>query len=147
MHERIPISSPGKYISPTAVGFSTGRGDFAIVTPDAPLPVTIASSASKEAPPKPLMGEATASTIVGPFVPTSDTPMHLQISGAWKGTVVLERSVDGGKTRQGVTAGGLPWARFSGNVNEPVWQESGNDASLWLNITLDSGKLSYRLSQ
>src|SRR5690606_4243128 len=114
---------------------------------DVPLPVFIANSSKLDTPAQPLAGQAMESTVAGPYLPAPDRPMHLQISGTWQGSVTLERSVDGGATRQGLTAGGLPWARFSGNVNEPVWQESGRDATLWLNIKLDSGTLIYRLSQ
>ncbi len=73
--------------------------------------------------------------------------MHLQLSGNWQGTVSLQRSTDSGATRQGLTVGGTPWASFSGNANEPVWQETEADTSFWLAITLTSGTLSYRLSQ
>jgi len=152
MPQKKTVNSPGQYVLPTAIGFSNANGDLALVTQDSPLPVrvtngTAGGSTGATAPAKPLAGEAAASTVAGPFVPARDTPMHLQLSGTWQGSVTLERSIDGGETRQGVTAGGQPWASFTGNVNEPIWQESGTDASFWLKITLESGQLTYRLSQ
>ena len=160
------VNSPAKYVLSTAIGFSGANGDLTLVTPDAPLPVVVSlsdigagtgsgagtgtgtgTSTGTGTPAEPLEGKADASTAAGPFVPTRDAPMHLQLSGTWEGSVTLERSIDGGKTRQGVTAGGMPWARFTDNVNEPVWQESGTDATFWLQITLQSGQVSYWLSQ
>ena len=46
-----------------------------------------------------------------------------------------------------VTIGGSPWARFSGNCCEPVWEESETVAKLYLDIQLASGSLTYRLAQ
>ena len=143
MPEKTPINSPAKYVSASAIGFANPEGELALVTASAPLPVTITNGSSV----KPIAGKTASSTVVGPFVPNTNVPFHLQLSGEWKGRVTLERSTDGGATRQGLTIGGTPWASFSVNVNEPVWQESDSTASFWLNMTLDGGELGYRLSQ
>jgi hypothetical protein len=145
MPEKTPIISPAKYVSATAVGFASQRGELALVTSNAPLPVTVTNGSGPRV--QPLSGRASSSTVVGPFAPNTNVPFHLQLSGEWRGRVSLERSTDKGATRQGLTIGGTPWASFSVNVNEPVWQESDSTASFWLNIMLEGGEVMYRLSQ
>ena len=140
---KYPISPPASYVTPTAVGFADSAGDLAIVGEDLPLPVAV----RRDAAPAPLGGVTDQSIVAGPFVPLRDAPVHLQLGGEWTGQVTLQRSTDGGTTRSGVTAGGMAWATFSGNVNEPVWQECELGATLYLDIALTSGTLSYRLSQ
>ena len=139
-----------RYVSPT--GFANGSGQLALVTPDTPLPVMLIDGGSR-APSvpfpenaTPLAGKTANSAVVGPFVTGADLPIHLQLAGVWKGKVTFERSTDGGATRQGVTIGGRPWGSFTTNVNEPIWQETDPAASFWLNIVLESGEVSYRLS-
>ena len=141
-----------RYVSPT--GFASASGELALVTPDTPLPVMIINSSGgpsampqpQQRTPVPLTGTAAKSAIIGPFIPSVDLPVYLHLSGDWKGTVALERSTDAGKTRHGLTIGGYPWASYTSNVNEPVWQEVDPQASLWLNIAIVSGNLTYRLS-
>ena len=57
------------------------------------------------------------------------------------------RSVDGGTTTSGLTAAGMRWASFTGNVNEVVWQDSDSAATFYLDINLTSGSVTYRVSQ
>jgi hypothetical protein len=71
----------------------------------------------------------------------------LTLSGTWAGTVKLLRSVDGGTTRLPVTAAGQPYGTFTGNICEPVWEESEAAALLYLDVILSSGSLSYRMGQ
>ncbi|MES2491756.1 MAG: hypothetical protein V4579_00580 [Pseudomonadota bacterium] len=59
----------------------------------------------------------------------------------------LLRSVDGGTTKLPVTAGGQPYASYTANVCEPVWEESEAAALLYLDFTLTSGSVSYRMGQ
>lgn len=140
---KYPISPPASYVTPTAVGFADSAGDLAIVGEALPLPVAV----HRDAAPAPLAGAASQSIVAGPFVPLRDAPIHLELGGVWSGQVALQRSTDGGTTRREVTAGGMPWARFAGNVNEVVWQEGEAGATLYLDITVSSGTVSYRLSQ
>ena len=140
---KYPISPPASYVTPTAIGFADSAGDLALVGDDLPLPVTT----RREAAPAPLEGATSQSLVAGPFVPLRDAPVHLELRGEWSGQVALQRSTDGGTTRSGVTAGGMPWATFSANANEIVWQEGEDGASLYLDITLTSGSVSYRVSQ
>ena len=149
MSQKFPISPAGRYVAPSAVAFADASGDVALVSTERPLPVLMidADAVVSTPPPPPLSGTISTSTVAGPFEPLKALPMHLQLSGEWQGTVRLERSTDGGATRQGLTIGGSAWASFSANVNEPVWQESEASASFWLNLTLTGGTLTYRLSQ
>ena len=140
---KYPISPPASYVTPTAIGFADSEGDLALVGEGVPLPV----AAMRAAAPAPLEGATSQSLIAGPFVPVPDAPVHLELRGEWSGQVALQRSTDGGTTRSSVTAGGMPWATFSANANEIVWQEGEQGASLYLDIVLTSGTVSYRVSQ
>ena len=140
---KYPISPPASYVTPTAIGFADSAGDLALVGETVPLPVT----ARREAAPAPLAGATSQSVVAGPFVPLRDAPIHLELGGEWSGEVALQRSSDGGATRSPLTAGGMPWARFTANANEVVWQEAEQGASLYLDIAVTSGTVSYRLSQ
>jgi hypothetical protein len=140
---KYPISPPASYVTPTAIGFADSEGDLALVGEGVPLPV----AAMRAAAPAPLEGATSQSLIAGPFVPVPDAPVHLELRGEWSGQVALQRSTDGGITRSAVTAGGMPWATFSANANEIVWQEGEQGASLYLDIVLTSGTVSYRVSQ
>jgi hypothetical protein len=71
----------------------------------------------------------------------------LTLSGTWTGTVKLLRSVDGGTTRLPVTSAGLPYGAFTANACEPVWEESEAAALLYLDVTLASGTVTYRMGQ
>jgi len=57
------------------------------------------------------------------------------------------RSTDNGVTVVPVTLGGAPWAIYTTNCCEPVWDESEAAALLYLQITLSSGSVNYRLAQ
>lgn len=141
---KTPITQPANYVTPTAIGFADAEGDLALVNAAAPLPVLPMRSGTT---PAPLIGQASSTALVGPFAPLIDAPVHLQISGLWTGQIAVLRSSDGGLTRYGLTAGGQQWAHFTGNVNEVVWQESEAGAILYLDISLTSGTVSYRVSQ
>ena len=150
MSQKLPITNPARFATPTAVGFTDGAGTLALVSQGAPLPVTITNPTNipdLPAAPKPLAGRTASSTVVGPFTPTGSNPMHLQLSGNWIGRASLERSTDGGATRQGLTVGGRRWGSFTGDTNEPVWQEGEAGVTFWLDIQLSSGELAYRVSQ
>lgn len=71
----------------------------------------------------------------------------LALSGTWTGTVKLLRSTDGGATKLPLTAAGLAWGVFNANCCEPVWEEAIVGAALYLDATLSSGTLTYRVAQ
>lgn len=136
-----PISTPAGFAPVYAVGYSTD-GELSTVSAASPLPVALAPSANT---PQALAGTAAANTVAGPFAPLRGTAVTLSLSGSWNGTVAVLRSTDGGTTKLPLTAGGQPWARFSANCCEAVWEENDPQASLWLDMTLASGSVSYRL--
>jgi hypothetical protein len=94
-----------------------------------------------------LAGSASASGVIGPFTPVLGRAAVLMLAGSWAGTVKVSRSTDAGATRQPLTVAGSPWAQFTGNACEAVWEESDPTARLYLEITLTSGTVNYRLSQ
>ncbi len=94
-----------------------------------------------------LAGNASASAVVGPFAPVMGRAVILSLAGNWVGTVKLTRSTDGGVTKLPLTIAGGEWANFTGNCCEAVWEESDAMASLYLDITLVSGTVAYRLAQ
>ncbi len=143
MPKKSPIESPASYATSVAIGFADQAGDLVLVTADTPLPV----SAKPDIAPLPLSGTTSQTGLAGPYSAQTGTAIHLQLSGDWAGRVSLVRSVDGGATRQGLTAGGMRWASFTANVNEAVWQESEKSARFYLDIELASGTLNYRVSQ
>jgi len=143
MPDKRPVTYPTSFVTANAVGYADSLGNLSLVASDAPLPVM----QTRAAPPAALAGQTTTTTLVGPFTPLRDSPIHLQLSGVWVGTVSVQRSTDGGVTRQALTAAGQTWARFNGNANEVVWQEGEAGATIYLDIAMTSGTLTYRVSQ
>ncbi len=141
----LPIHAPAAYYPPFAVAFADDDGNGVVVDATNPLPVTVAPPASETG--TPLVGSLSASGVVGPFDPASGRAIWLSLSGVWTGTVTVQRSVDGGVTRLPLTAGGLAWAAFTGNACEPVAEDSESGAAYYLDVTLASGTLTYRLAQ
>lgn len=139
----VPISFPAQYAPGVAVNFASASGGASTVSHASPLPVVVKDAVA----PPPLAGTAAASMLAGPFAPAPSRPVWVTLSGSWSGTVRLLRSSDGGVTRVPVTIGGRPWATFSANVCEPAWEESEADAQLYLDIALNSGTVTYRVSQ
>lgn len=137
-----PIQNPPGYIVPNAVSFADTDGSALTVSAAMPLPVTLGVAAANA-----LAGSTATSMVAGPYQPALGRSVMLTLSGAWAGTVRLTRSVDGGATRQPLTAGGLPWGQFTGNCCEAIWDESEAAARLYLDITLTSGTLTYRMAQ
>jgi len=141
-----PISLPAGYASAFAVGYAGASGELALVDSANPLPVQTMNS-SPGPTPSPLEGMSSADLLAGPFSPARDTPVILTLNGQWEGSVQVERSVDGGTTRHKLTAAGLPWGLYTTNACEAVWSEAEDQAELYLDITISSGTLSYRLAQ
>ena len=139
----IPLVSPAGYAPKFAIAFGNATGGAETVQPDNPLPVTVQPGAAPAA----IAGSTSASTTVGPFVPTANRPMVLTLSGAWTGQVQVLRSTDGGVTKLPLTAGGLPYALFTANACETVWEETEAAASIYLAITISSGTVAYRVGQ
>ena len=137
-----PIQSPGGYAASRAMAFADPVGDGVLVSAADPLPVTLGSAATAA-----LAGSTAASTVLGPYQPALGRGVMLTLSGSWSGTVKLLRSVDGGVTKLALTIAGASWGQFTANACEPVWEESEAAARLWLDVTLVSGTLTYRIAQ
>jgi hypothetical protein len=143
MTTNYPISPPSGYVAPVAVGYADSAGNMCLVSLTEPMPV----ASTRGIAPAPLQGSASQSVVAGPYLPLADAPIHLQLAGDWSGRVEFQRSTDSGATRSSLTAGGRPWARFTGNANEVVWQESEQGISFYLAIEIEAGTLAYRISQ
>lgn len=143
MTSKTPVTPPARFASPSAVGYTDANGDLSLVTSASPLPTYVAKVAGAA----PMAGQASTTALIGPFTPAPGLPVHLLLTGTWTGTISIERSIDDGASRQPLTAGGMPWGRFSVNANEVVWQETDPAAQLYLNATLTAGTVSYRVSQ
>ena len=139
-----PIQSPASYVPSRAAAFADTDGSALVVSSANPLPVTLAAAAPASAP---MAGNTAVSGVLGPFQPTLDRPVMLALSGTWTGSVRVLRSTDGGVTRLPLTVAASPWAQFTANCCEPVWEEASSGAELYLDIALSSGTLAYRIEQ
>lgn len=142
----LPVSAPAGFAPLAAIGFTQADATLAPVSTATPLPVAL-QPLPPLPPVPPLEGTASGAAAAGPFAPEIGRPVILTLSGRWTGTVWLLRSADGGTTRTPLTVGGLPWASFTANCCEPVWEEGSSGAELYLDIALSSGTLAYRIEQ
>ena len=143
MNQDRPIKTPAGYATAVAVGFADASGNLVTAGPATPLPVTASAAVIVD----PLVGVATQTGVAGPFAPSGSAPIVLQLSGDWEGTVSLLRSTDDGATRHPLTLAGEPWGVYLGNICEPVWTEGEQAAQFYLDMTIASGTLAYRVSQ
>ncbi|PLK27035.1 hypothetical protein C0V78_09175 [Novosphingobium sp. TH158] len=125
------------------MAFANAAGESDIVSAANPLPVASAPQAA----PAPLAGTANLTGTVGPFLPVPGRPVMLSLSGTWSGQVQILRSTDGGTVKLPLTALGQPYGSYTANLCEPVWDEGEAGAALYLQITLASGSLAYRMGQ
>lgn len=137
-----PIQNPATYIPVQALSFAQSDGNSGLVSADLPLPVSTLRTASA-----PLAGTVATTGQVGPFTPAAGRPVMLSLTGSWSGTVRVLRSIDAGVTRLPLTIAGEAWGEFTTNACEAVWEEYEDNARLYLDITLASGSLTYRVSQ
>lgn len=137
-----PIQAPAGYLSSHAAAFADLDGNAVVVSAANPLPVSARSSAAA-----PLVGTTSTSGVFGPFQPATDRPAMLALSGNWAGSVRVTRSTDNGATRLPLTVGGAAWGQYTANCCEAVWDEADSAARLYLEVTLSSGSLTYRLAQ
>lgn len=140
----LDILAPAGFVPLQAVASTAPDGKSVAVDGSNPLP--IATQASRAAGSTPLTGAAAATTTTGPFTPQLGREIVLTLSGTFSATVTLLRSVDGGTTKLPATVNGtaLSW---TGAVNEIVWVETEAAATLYLQITLTSGTVTYRVAQ
>ena len=141
-----PIQNPTGYAITRAVAYADVDGSMLQVSSAAPLPVAVLSTSGVAAT-TPLVGTATTTSVVGPYQPAIGRAVMLLLTGTWTGTVKVVRSVDGGTTKQPLTINGSTWGQFTTNCCEAVWDESENAARFFLDITLASGSVTYRVAQ
>jgi len=148
MTKKLPVTLPASYVTPTAIGFTDSGGGLQLVTSGTPMPVVVTSQdAIIVEKPVALTGTTKAALVAGPFEAVQGSPIHLQLSGTWTGRVTVKRSTDNGATSHPLTVGGMAWASFTGNVNEPIWEENVANVTFWLDIQVASGSVSYQVSQ
>lgn len=144
----VPISYPARYAPGVALNYADDGGNAVLVSQSAPLPVTLAAVAGgSTTPSSPLTGMTAIASTTSSYVPLAGRPLVLTLTGTWTGTVKLLRSVNGGTTKLPLTLAGAPWAEFTANVNEPVWEENEAAAVFFLQFTPLSGTIAYRLAQ
>ncbi|MDR3408484.1 MAG: hypothetical protein P4L68_08300 [Methylovirgula sp.] len=131
-------------ISATAAAQATGNAALgAIATPFAAA-TSAAVSGTQSGP---------GTTIVGPFTPNLTRPIHIEAvgSGGAAGTVQVMRSIDGGVTKNGLTAAGATWASFTAAngviANEPVWSPTSALEIFYVVLTLTAGSVTAELFQ
>jgi len=139
-----PILSPASYVPSRAAAFSDVDGTALLVSTSNPLPVSLSATTTA---PTPLAGTTSTPGVLGPFTPVLGRAVVMVLAGTWVGTVKVTRSTDGGTTRLPLTVAGAAWAQFTGNCCEAIWEESESSARLYLDVTLTSGTLSYRMAQ
>lgn len=139
----IPVASPAPYAPLNAIGFSQPDLSVSPVSDGNPLPVRMAAQPASAA----LAGDASGTVQVGPYASVAGSPVILSLAGTWVGSVRVLRSTNGGITRLPLTAAGLAWGQFTANCCEPVWEESVPGSTLYLDITLSSGTVTYRMEQ
>lgn len=137
-----PIQTPSSYVASHAAAFADIDGSAVVVSSSNPLPVAFGQSAATA-----LTGSTAATGLVGPYTPVAGRAVVIALSGTWTGMVKVMRSTDGGATRLPLTVAGQPWGQFTANCCEAVWEESEPSARLYLDVTLASGSLVYRLGQ
>ncbi|MET0238467.1 MAG: hypothetical protein ABW184_01090 [Sphingobium sp.] len=144
MSTSVDILAPAGFVPQQAVSYATADGKAVAVNSTNPLPV--AAAETRAATSAPLAGTATSETVAGPFAPQLGREIVLTLSGTFGGSARLLRSIDGGATKIATTVGGtaLSW---SGPVNEVVWVETEAAATLYLQIAVNSGAISYRVAQ
>ncbi|HKX78534.1 MAG TPA: hypothetical protein VJM34_08445 [Novosphingobium sp.] len=139
------VSAPARFVPQQAMALGQVGEDAVAVGPNNPIPVVARRPPAATSPA--VAGATAASTLIGPFTPELDRPIWVTLSGTWAGSVEVQRSIDGGATRLPLTIAGQPWARFTGNAQEVVGEESSGPATYYLNVTLSSGTLAYRIAQ
>lgn len=141
-----PIQSPASYVPSRAAAFSDVDGNSLLVSNANPLPVAILAGGTGSVPVA-LTGTTTTTSVLGPYQPSIDRSIMLALSGTWTGTVKVLRSTDGGVTKLPLTVAGTTWGQFTANACEPVWEDADAASRFYLDVTLASGTLAYRLSQ
>lgn len=97
----------------------------------------------------------TADHVLGPFTPQLGREIWLTINAlaSTTGVIQLLRSTDGGTTKLGITAGGVPIGIYRPVgiigvlVNEVITAETDATATYYLAVTLTGGSITARIAQ
>jgi hypothetical protein len=139
------IETRGNFTPQIALAFGSLNEAATPVGPANPLPTHAWLGVADSTP---IAGSTSMSGLLGPFTPELGRLIWVTLSGSWSGTVQLLRSVDGGTTRLPVTYGdGTVKGTYSGNMNAAVAEETVAGAVWYLDVTLGSGTLNFRLEQ
>jgi len=136
------VLAPAGYVPQFAVSFENPDGTAAAVSASVPLPIAVVLPTTAA-----LAGSASTSGVLGPYAPVIGRSVILALAGNWSGSVQVLRSTDGGATKLPLTVGGAPWALFTVNCCESVWDEGDLQGQLYLQVTLSAGTLTYRMAQ
>jgi hypothetical protein len=136
------IQFPASYAPGVAIAWGDSNSNAQVVSQGAPLPVNTILT-----PTTALTGTVSQSATVGPFTPIIGRSVMMALSGNWSGSVQLMRIAPGQPAMLAVTLGGTPWAFYTVNCCEAVWDENEQGALLYLAITLTAGSITYRLAQ
>jgi len=138
------VSPPARSIPPAALAFGARNADATFVDAAHPLPVAQVLVAAGSTP---FAGTIAETGVAGPFTPVPGRSIWLTLAGTWSGSVQVRRSVDEGATSHPLTAGGEAWGAFTANACEQVALPTEAGESYYLDVTLASGELAYRLAQ
>ena len=138
----LPVSGSVTVANTSSTPLAVSGGVTISNTISSPVPVNTQQTAQTA-----LTGAANSSTVAGPFTPVVGRAVMLALTGTWVGSVEVMRSTDGGTTLLPLTMGGAIWGIYTSNCCEPVWDESESSARLYLQISLTSGSVTYRLAQ
>lgn len=143
MPPETPIKYPARYATPAAVGFASEGNGLSLVSSALPLPVELATRER----PAPLAGTASGDITIGPFSPVLGVPITVALAGTWSGMARLLRSTDAGATKHPLSIGGIAWGEMEQPGVQQLWSEFEPGAEFYLDITLYSGTIDYRIAQ
>lgn len=139
------VKLPAAYAPQFAMAFGAVGGDAVPVDSATPLPVAVRASQSA-ATSAAVSGTMSASGQSAVFTPELGRPTWVGLFGSWSGSVTLERRVGPAGIWRAVTLGGAS-VSWTGNANEPAYEESVAGAQYRLSFARTSGTLDYEVQQ
>lgn len=145
-HQELPpADAPAGFVPIQALAVPDAQGTMQLLAAAHPLPVEVISASAGGTTVSGTAG--TGNSLSVPFEAEPGLPVWLTLSGNWIGTVVCERSDDGGVTWNRLTAGGRQLPGFAAAAHEAVLCEARGGIAIRLNFNLISGTAAYRVSQ
>ncbi|ABS68883.1 hypothetical protein Xaut_3655 [Xanthobacter versatilis] len=122
------------------IGLKVGASALSVTNP---MFVSLSNGASGVTP---VTGSLSATGYSAPFTPIPGRPFNFTATGTFVGTLVLERSFDGGVTMVALTALGSPLYTFTGPFSES-YTEDESGVQYFIHCTsYTSGTINYRMS-